>query len=124
MTIPSRAPKPPSRPYYEDPETDGWDADDWHALWRRLNKVFLNRRGTASDELDQIDLSRVDARVRYLMKHLLVLQGRFEQRLEEHPGLRALQLAPDELPPDWDELVLSRAPRDFYPYLQEKGIRL
>lgn len=106
------------RIYYED-QSD-WSSTDFHALWRYLNKLLVNRRGTKTQELDALDLDLMSADTRYLMKHLLILQGLYDTRLAQHTSLAGLR----DVPETRRIIHLTDAPRDIYPYFTSVGIYL
>lgn len=104
--------------YYEDQTS--WSPDDFYALWRYLNRLFLNNRDRRAGEIAQLDLNRMSEDTRYLMKHLLILQGRFELLLERFPNLRGLK----EVKELGHPLYLSDKPMLAHPYFTEVGIYL
>lgn len=104
--------------YYEDQTS--WSADDFYALWRYLNRLFLNNRDRRTEEIGGLDLSRMSEDTRYLMKHLLILQGRFELVLTRFPNLRDLEEVKELSHP----LYLSDKPMLAHPYFTEVGIYL
>ncbi|WP_394941191.1 hypothetical protein [Psychromicrobium sp. YIM B11713] len=104
--------------YYEDQTS--WSPGDFYALWRYLNRLFLNNRDRRVAEIDGLDLSRMSEETRYLMKHLLILQGRFELVLVRFPNLRGLEEVKELNHP----LYLSEKPLLAHPYFTEVGIYL
>lgn len=53
------------RIYYED-QTD-WGPDDFYALWRYLNRMFLNQHGVKTQEICDLDLTCMSEDTVYLM---------------------------------------------------------
>lgn len=58
------------RSYHEDSDT--WSPADYYALFRYLNRLFLNQRGLRSREIASIDLARMSAETKHLLKHVLI----------------------------------------------------
>lgn len=106
------------RIYYEDQAS--WGPDDFYALWRYLNRMFLDRRGGRAAEMAAIDLGPTSDDTRYLMKHLLILQGRYEATLARFPNLRGL----DDVGELGHPLHLSSEPTLAHDYFTRMGIYL
>lgn len=104
--------------YYRDQAA--YLPEDFQALWRYLNRMFINKRGLFSEEIASLDLSRMSEDTLYLMKHLLILQGLFEDRLTGFPNLAGLRDVPD----GGREILLSTEPTFVHDYFNEKGIYL
>lgn len=134
---PSDDPRP--RVYYED-QTD-WTPADWHGLWRYLNRLFQfvgptagqlarpdslsaqiaqRRQRRRDEELAAIDLSRTSQGTRYLMKHVLIHQGRYRFALRRFPNLKPLADVGELDHP----LVLDEHPMNLHRYYVEHGILL
>lgn len=109
----------PHRQIYYWPQ-DGWGPDDFYGLWRYLNRLFLNQREVKTQEIRDLDLSRMSEDTLYLMKHLLIMQGRYEQYLAEYESLAPLR----EVPENGREIFLKARPTLVYPYFTEHGIYL
>ena len=99
---------------------DDWDPDDFYGLWRYLNRLFLNPRGVKTQEIHDLDLSRMSVDTLYLMKHLLILQGRYERYLDEYESLAPLR----DVPENGREIFLDDRPTLVHPYFTEHGIYL
>lgn len=107
-----------TRIYYEDQSDYG--PTDFQMLWRYLNKVFLDVRGRRTAEIAAMDITRMSHETRYLIKHLLILQGRFEEYLTTYPNLADLREVGDLDEP----LVLSEHPTYWHDYFTKVGIIL
>lgn len=106
------------RIYYED-QAD-WAPADYYALWRcfdrlaeyvgptpaqvqhpehRSARVQAKKTGIRDEELAAIDLARMPAESRWLLRAVLVSQQRYELALEKFPNLGALaQAVPTTVP--------------------------
>lgn len=94
-----------------------------YELFRVLNRTMLMRTPTTRERARAIDASRMSPEARYLLKHLLVLQGRYERLLGELPGIDDLRRV-GHTPPGGLPLVLSEHPTGAHPYFDEVGIVL
>lgn len=94
-----------------------------YELFRVLNRTMLMRTPTTRERARSIDASRMGPEARYLLKHLLVLQGRYEKALAELPGVDDLRRV-GHAPPGGLPLVLSEHPTGAHPYFDEVGIVL
>lgn len=103
--------------YYAD--QDGWAPVDFQALWRYLNKLFLDVKDRRTEEIAALDVSRMSRQTQYLIKHLLVLQGARERVLAINPALAAVEKVELDQP-----LVLSNNPTYWHDYFTRVGIIL
>lgn len=104
--------------YYQD--QTAWAPADFYALWRYLNRLFLNQGERKTDEIASLDLTRMSPETRYLAKHLLILQKRFTSYTELYPNLKALhRVGPLDHP-----LRLSEKPTFAHQYFTDMGIYL
>lgn len=94
-----------------------------YELFRVLNRVMLMRSDLNRRRAASLDASRMCPEARYLLKHLLMLQGRYDFLLKMFNGLRTLQDVGDE-PPGGLPLVLSENPTGAHPYFDQVGIIL
>lgn len=106
------------RIYYED--QGDWRPADYYALFRYLNRLFLNDGGRRSDEIGSLDLTRVSAETKHLLKHLLAQKGALDRVIDEYPNLAEL----DDLPELDRPIRLSDEPMFVYPYFTAHGIYL
>lgn len=125
------------RIYYAD--QSAWNQPDWHALYVYLHRLILfvgptpgmlenpehrasriqaNRNGQQDEELSALDPSRMSTKTRYLLKHMLISQKRYELALERFPNLRSLESTET---PDLPILIKDRTPAHSK-YLREHGI--
>ena len=86
----------------------------------RVALLQAKRTGKRDDELASLDLSRMTDRTRYLMKHLLIAQKRYEIALERFPNLRGLADVAELAEP----LYLDADPSFYHEYLTQVGIYL
>lgn len=101
-------------------QTEGENPTTWRTAWRYMDRMFAERRDHRRDEIASIDLDLLSPRMRYLMRHLLILQGRYEAMLNEHANLRGLQQNTEITEP----IILTDPPRHTWRYFKEKGIWL
>lgn len=127
------------RVYYED--QTHWTPADWQRLWRYLNRLFQfvgptagqlarpdslssqiqrRRQGRRDEELAALDPARMSEETRYLMKHMLIHQGRYRLALRRFPNLRPLADVGELGHP----LVLDEQPMNLHRYYVEHGIYL
>lgn len=99
------------------------DMNRLYELFRVLNRVMLMRSDLNRRRMASLDASRMGPEARYLLKHLLVLQGRHDSLLDELCGLSTLRNVGDE-PPGGLPLVLSEHPTGAHPYFDRVGIVL
>lgn len=84
----------------------------------RVAPLQAKRTGQRDDELASLDLRLMTHRTRYLMKHLLISQKRYEIALERYPNLRGLADVGDLAEP----LYLDSDPRYGDTYFTSVGI--
>lgn len=101
-------------------QTDGETPQNWYKAWRYLDRLFAERRDHRRDEIASIDLDLLSSRMRYLMRHLLILQGRYKVMLDTYPNLRGLQQDTTITEP----IILTDPPRHTWSYFRRKGIWL
>lgn len=94
--------------------------NDWYATFRYLNRMFSETRPHRREEIAAIDLGALDNRVKYLMRHLLILQGLYKKMLDDFPNLRALQ----HVQPLDEPIILADPPIGEWAYFTSKGILL
>lgn len=112
----------PMHPVLLRDQTEGESPNTWYSIFRYMDRMFEPKRTHRQAEIAAIDLSVLSPRVRYLMRHLLILQGRYVETLWRYPNLRPLQ---DEADVVLDEpIVLSDPPRHSWAYFKRKGIWL
>jgi len=125
--------------YYE--KHDSWHPEDYYALWRYLSRLFqyvgptpaqaanptsnsariqAKKTGRRDDELAAMDVPKMPVETRYLAKHLLIHQMRFDLALERFPNLRPLEQVGDL----GRKLYLDSNPKLVYDYLTRVGILL
>lgn len=104
--------------YYEDQRD--WTPADYYALFRYLNRLLLDHGGMRSTEIAALDLGRMSAETKHLLKHMLVLKKAYARLLDEYPNLAGLEGMPELDRP----LYLSVKPKLVYPYFTEHGIYL
>lgn len=103
-------------------QTEGESPDVWYSIYRYMDRMFEPKRVHRQAEIAAIDLSVLSPRVRYLMRHLLILQGRYVETLRRYPNLRPLQREADVV---LDEpIVLADPPRHSWSYFKRKNIFL
>lgn len=107
-----------TRIYYEDQRD--WRPADYYALFRYLNRLFLNQWGRRSREIAALDLTRMSPETLHLMKHLLVQKKALDRVIEEYPNLAGLASVPELDHP----LYLAETPKLAYPYFTARGIYL
>lgn len=94
-----------------------------YELFRVLNRTMLMRTPATRRRARSLNASAMGPEARYLLKHLLVLQGRYDVLLDELEGLCALRNIGDK-PPGGRPLVLSEHPTGAHPYFDRVGIIL
>lgn len=87
---------------------------------QRVAAMQSKRTGKRDDELASLDLELMSEDTRYLMKHILIHQTRYEQALERFPNLRGLE----EVGELGHTIRLDANPRGTYPYYTKVGILL
>lgn len=110
----------PVHPVLLRDQTEGEDPTVWRTAWRYMDRMFAERRDHRRVEIASIDLDALSPRMRYLMRHLLILQGRYRQMLDDFPNLRGLQQDTEIDRP----IILSDPPRHTWSYFKRKGIWL
>ncbi|MGO1851849.1 MAG: hypothetical protein ACTH0V_00385 [Microbacteriaceae bacterium] len=101
-------------------QREGESPDVMYGAYRYLDRLFAEQRPHRRDEIAALDVSQLSPRVRYLLRHLLILQRRYAQVLAEFPNLRPLH---DERGMVLDRpIVLADPPRHSWAYFREKGI--
>lgn len=103
--------------YYEGQRD--WTSVDY-ALFRYLNRLFLDPGRHRSKEIAALDLARMSAETLHLLKHMLVLKTAYARVLDEYPNLVGLEGVPELDHP----LYLSAEPKLVYEYFTEHGIYL
>lgn len=126
------------RIYYAD--QSGWNFEEWQELFAYLHRLILfvgptpemianpdhrasriqaKRTGQQDEELSAMDPARMSVRTRWLLKHMLISQKRYELALEKFPNLRPLSdtARPEDLP-----IVIDPDPLLPNAYLMEHGI--
>lgn len=98
----------------------GWEPQDFYALYRYLDRMFSSGKPHRAEEIASLDLKRMTPETRYLMKHLLILQGSFRDTMKRYPNLRGL-MGDVKLT---GQLVLREPPRGTYDYFTRMGIQL
>lgn len=86
----------------------------------RVAKHQARRTGKRDAELASLDLDRMSKDTLYLMKHMLIQMGRYDQALAKFPNLRNL----DGVGPLGHPLYLDDEPRYTHEYLTQVGIYL
>lgn len=89
----------------------------------RISRVAnhqARRTGKRDAELAGLDLDRMSEDTLYLMKHMLIQMGRYDQALAKFPNLRKL----DGVGPLGHSLYLDAKPRYTHEYLTQVGIYL
>lgn len=125
--------------YYEDQST--WGVAEWYTLWRYFNRlgqfvgpnqaqqsrpqtlnaqIQTKRTGRRDEELAALEISRMSRETQHLLKHILLIQGRFEIALEKFPNLEPLR----EAVPPVDVIVLADPPGLYYDDFTKAGILL
>ncbi|MBS1906195.1 MAG: hypothetical protein JST33_06425 [Actinobacteria bacterium] len=104
--------------YYEDQRD--WEPADYYALFRYLNRLLLNQRAVRTTEIASLDLSRMSAETKHLLKHMLVQKKAYERVTSEFPNLAGLDGEPELEHP----LYLSGKPLLAYDYFTEHRIYL
>lgn len=103
-------------------QTEGESPDVWYSIYRYMDRMFAERRPHRRTEIAALDLEKLSPRARYLMRHLLVLQGRYVETLRRYPNLRPLQREAGVV---LDEpIVLSDSPRHAWAWLRKQNIFL
>lgn len=103
-------------------QTEGESPDVWYSIYRYMDRMFAERRPHRKPEIAALDLEKLSPRARYLMRNLLILQGRYVETLREFPNLRPLQ---GEAGVVLDEpIVLADPPRHSWAFFRRKGIWL
>lgn len=127
------------RIYYQDQTT--WSTTEFYALWRYLNRLLqyigptpsavarpeshsariqARRSGKRDEELAALDLSRMSAETRYLLKHMLIQTDRYDLALTRFANLTAL----GEVGELGHVLFLDEPPTLVHEYLTSVGIYL
>ena len=104
-------------------QLEGESPEIMYGAYRYADHLFADRRTDRREELAGLDVTMLSARVRFLLCHLLILQGRYKQMLDTYPNLRALE--------DVREMVLETpivltapTPRHTWGYFRRKNIWL
>lgn len=101
-------------------QVEGESPEVMYGAYRYLDRMFAERREHRRDEIASLDLTQLSPRVRYLMRHLLILQRRYREVLQAYPNLRPLH---DERDMVLDRpIVLADPPRHSWGYFRKKGI--
>lgn len=86
----------------------------------RVARLQAKRTGNRDEEIASLDLSRMSPETRYLLKHMLIHENRYELALERFPNLRGL----DDVGDLGHPIYLDEKPRYTFEYYTEKGIYL
>lgn len=110
----------PLQQLYYEPQDD-WGPDDFYALYRYLDRLFSSTKEHREPEIRELDLDRMCAETRYLMRHLLILQSNLRRTLLKYPNLRGLarEVEDAKLP-----IVLRDPPRHSWEYFRRHDIWL
>ena len=95
----------------------------YYGAFRYMDRMFEKKRTHRREEIASIDLSDLSFQVKYLMRHSLILSGRYVDVLNEYPNLRGLE-APEFKKVIDPPLVLADPPRNSWAYFRKKGILL
>ena len=97
--------------------------DAYYSAYRYMDRMFEPKRVHRREEIAAIDLNGLSFEVCYLMRHLLILSGRYERVLRDYPNLRGLE-APNLKGVIDPPLVLTDPPRHVWSYFRKKNIWL
>lgn len=98
-------------------QSDGATPDALYTAYRFIDRHFARDNAEIISDIDLRDLS---TDVRWIMLHVLILQGRARDMLTRYPNLRGLERTPPPATP----LYLSEKPQHAWAYLRRKSIYL
>lgn len=95
----------------------------YYGAFRYMDRMFEPKRTHRHEEIASINLADLSFEIKYLMRHLLILQGRYKSALDEYPNLRGLE-APEFKIVIEPPLVLADPPDHAWSFFRKKGIWL